>query len=68
MPVISMLTIGQTPREDIARDLRQLLPDGWELRQYGALDGLTRRQAEAQLGYDCVHSPMISACQSLIIA
>ena len=28
MPVISMLTIGQTPREDIARDLRQLLPDG----------------------------------------
>ena len=52
MPVISMLTIGQTPREDIARDLRQLLPDGWELRQYGALDGLTRRQAEAQLGYD----------------
>ena len=42
MPVIAMLTIGQTPREDIAGDLRQLLPTDWELRQYGALDGLTR--------------------------
>ncbi len=52
MPVISMLTIGQTPREDLARDLRQLLPAHWDLRQYGALDGLTRRQAEAELGYD----------------
>ena len=51
MPVISMLTIGQTPREDIAEDLRCLLPQGWELRQYGALDGLTRRQAEACCGY-----------------
>jgi len=51
MPVISMLTIGQTPREDIARDLRQLLPDNWELRQYGALDGLTRGEAEALCGY-----------------
>ncbi|MBR5536890.1 MAG: AroM family protein [Clostridia bacterium] len=52
MPVISMLTIGQTPREDIARDLRQLLPAHWELRQYGALDGLTREQAENLCGYD----------------
>ena len=52
MPVISMLTIGQTPREDIARDLRQLLPAHWELRQYGALDGLTRGEAEALCGYD----------------
>lgn len=52
MAVISMLTIGQTPREDIAGDLRRLLPDGWELRQYGALDGLTRTEAEALCGYD----------------
>ncbi|MBQ4578413.1 MAG: AroM family protein [Clostridia bacterium] len=52
MPVISMLTIGQTPREDIAADLRQLLPEGWKLRQYGALDGLTRMQAEALCGYE----------------
>ena len=52
MPVISMLTIGQTPRPDISGDLRQLLPSHWELREYGALDGLTRREAEALCGYD----------------
>lgn len=52
MPVIAMLTIGQTPREDIAGDLRQLLPAGWELRQYGALDGLTRAEAEGLCGYE----------------
>lgn len=51
MPVISMLTIGQTPRPDISGDLRQLLPPHWELREYGALDGLTRGQAEAICGY-----------------
>ena len=52
MPVISMLTIGQAPRPDISNDLRQLLPQDWELREYGALDGLTRREAEALCGYD----------------
>ncbi len=52
MPVISMLTIGQTPREDIAKDLRQLLPRDWELRQYGALDGLSRAEAQALWGYE----------------
>ena len=51
MPVISMLTIGQTPRPDISGDLRQLLPPHWELREYGALDGLTRREAETLCGY-----------------
>ena len=51
MPVISMLTIGQTPRPDISGDLRQLLPPHWELREYGALDGLTRGQTEAICGY-----------------
>lgn len=51
MPVISMLTIGQTPRPDISDDLRQLLPRDWELREYGALDGLTRAQAERLCGY-----------------
>lgn len=52
MTVISMLTIGQTPREDISHDLRQLLPSDWHLREYGALDGLTRREAEALCGYE----------------
>lgn len=51
MPVISVLTIGQTPRPDISRDLRQLLPQDWELREYGALDGLSRQQAEQLCGY-----------------
>ena len=52
MPVVSMLTIGQTPRPDISGDLRQLLPQGWELREYGALDGLTRQQAQQLCGYE----------------
>ena len=52
MPVISMLTIGQTPRPDISGDLRQLLPPEWELREYGALDGLTRAEAEGVCGYE----------------
>lgn len=51
MPVISMLTIGQTPRPDISGDLRRLLPQDWELREYGALDGLTRQQAIDLCGY-----------------
>lgn len=51
MPVISMLTIGQTPRPDISGDLRQLLPPHWEVREYGALDGLTRTEAQALCGY-----------------
>lgn len=52
MAVISMLTIGQTPREDISHDLRQLLPQDWHIREYGALDGLTREEAEALCGYE----------------
>ena len=51
MPVISMLTIGQTPRPDISDDLRQLLPEDWILREYGALDGLTRVEAQQLCGY-----------------
>ena len=51
MPVISMLTIGQAPRPDISNDLRQLLPLDWEIREYGALDGLTRTEAESLCGY-----------------
>ena len=36
MAVIAMLTIGQTPRADITADLRQLLPEAFILREYGA--------------------------------
>lgn len=52
MPIVSMLTIGQTPRRDITDDLRRLLPASVELREYGALDGLSRTEAEALFGYD----------------
>ena len=52
MPTIAMLTIGQTPRRDITDDLRQLLPETIVLREYGALDDLSRAEAEALCGYD----------------
>ncbi len=52
MRVVAMLTIGQTPRRDITDDLRQLLPETVILREYGALDGLSRRAAETLCGYD----------------
>lgn len=52
MAVIAMLTIGQTPRADITADLRQLLPEAFILREYGALDGLSRAEAEALCGYE----------------
>ncbi len=52
MSVIAMLTIGQTPRRDITDDLRRLLPEDITLREYGALDGLSRAEAEVLCGYD----------------
>jgi len=52
MAVVAMLTIGQTPRQDITEDLRRLLPETVTLREYGALDGLSRREAEALCGYE----------------
>lgn len=52
MAVVAMLTIGQTPRPDITGDLRRLLPETAVLREYGALDGLSRTEAEALCGYE----------------
>lgn len=52
MPVLAMLTIGQTPRRDITDDLRQLLPKDVVLREYGALDGLSWAEAEVLCGYE----------------
>ncbi len=51
MAHIALLTIGQTPRPDITDDLRVLLPDAVTLTEYGALDGLSRTEAQALLGY-----------------
>lgn len=39
-PTLTALTIGQSPRPDLVRPLADLLPD-WQIRQVGALDGLT---------------------------
>lgn len=51
MAVISVLTIGQTPRTDITSDLRRLLPETIKLQEYGGLDHLSRAEAEALCGY-----------------
>ena len=48
MFTIAVITIGQSPRPDITSDLRKLLPEGVCMTEYGALDGLTRQQAEEQ--------------------
>ena len=39
--LIGALTIGQSPRPDLTTPLRQVLPDGFEVREAGALDGLS---------------------------
>ena len=52
MLMIAMLTIGQTPRRDITDDLRSLLPESVLLQEYGALDGLSRAEAEDRFGYE----------------
>lgn len=48
---IAVITIGQAPRPDITSDLKSLLPEGYRMKEYGALDGLTRQQAQEQFGY-----------------
>ena len=48
MFTIAVITIGQSPRPDITSDLRKLLPEGVCMTEYGALDGLTRQQADIQ--------------------
>lgn len=48
---IAVITIGQSPRPDITSDLQNLLPEGFRMTEYGALDGLTRQQAEERFGY-----------------
>ena len=46
---VGFLTIGQSPRTDVMRDLAPLLPPGLEVVEKGALDGLTRREIEEEL-------------------
>jgi protein AroM len=42
--VLGLATIGQSPRDDIMPQMLPLLPAGLDIRQMGALDGLTRKQ------------------------
>ena len=42
--VLGLVTIGQSPRDDIMSQLLSLLPAGLDIRQGGALDGLTHEQ------------------------
>lgn len=60
MSTVAMLTIGQTPRQDITDDLRKLLPESVALREYGALDGLSRTEAEALCGYDGIGELLVT--------
>jgi protein AroM len=43
----AFVTIGQSPRDDIMPALRTWLPDELEVREFGALDGLTRADVSA---------------------
>lgn len=47
MTRVGAITIGQTPRDDIAGELRAVLGGGVRIVQAGALDGLSRAEIEA---------------------
>jgi protein AroM len=42
--VLGLVTIGQSPRDDIVSQMLPLLPAGLDIRQVGVLDGLTHQQ------------------------
>ena len=41
-PVVGLVTIGQSPRPDVVPDMAEIIGPGVEIREAGALDGLTR--------------------------
>lgn len=41
-PVVGLVTIGQSPRVDVVPDMAELIGPSVEIREAGALDGLTR--------------------------
>ena len=43
---IGAVTIGQSPRVDVTKDIMGLFDDSLELVQAGGLDGLTREEIE----------------------
>jgi protein AroM len=46
-PVVGLVTIGQSPRPDVVPDMAEIIGPGAEIREAGALDGLTRPQIDA---------------------
>ena len=43
-PVLGLVTIGQSPRDDVVPQMKPLLPDDLDIRQMGALDSLNHKQ------------------------
>jgi protein AroM len=43
---VGLVTIGQSPREDVGGEIREILGTGIEIIQKGALDGLSRGEIE----------------------
>ncbi len=41
---VATLTIGQTPRTDIIREISAVLPHPVEFHEYGLLDALSRKE------------------------
>ena len=46
-PVVGLVTIGQSPRPDIVPDMAAIIGPGVDIREAGALDGLSRADVEA---------------------
>jgi protein AroM len=45
--IVGLVTIGQAPRDDVVPDMVEILGAGVELREAGALDGLSRAEVAA---------------------
>jgi protein AroM len=46
-PIIGMITVGQSPRVDVVPDMIEILGPGVDIRERGALDGLSREEIAA---------------------
>jgi protein AroM len=46
-PVVGLVTIGQSPRPDVVPDMAAVIGPGVDVREAGALDGLTRADIDA---------------------
>jgi protein AroM len=45
-PVVGLVTIGQSPRPDVVPDMVEIIGPGVEIREAGALDGLSREEID----------------------